>query len=177
MGAALAGLAVLAVRAATRPQSVTVAAAHEAALRAEVRGPGSVESRYPVSIGSRITGTIERVLADVGDNVEQGQLLATLDRAELDARTESARRSVSAARKQVALADANLAKTRADRELARTNRKRSEGLAGAGLISQQTLDESRAGFAAAQATERAGSVAKDTRCSELGRLIAQERLA
>jgi HlyD family secretion protein len=124
-----------------------------------------------------MTGTVERVLVDVGDEVERGQLLATLDRVELDARTESARRSVSAARQQVALADANLAKAHADLGLARSTYKRNQGLASAGLISQQTLDESRAGFAAAEANERAGGVAINARRAEVDGLVAQQRLA
>ena len=169
--------AVIAYRTFTRPTNVRVASVVAGTVREETIGPGTVQSRYSVSLGSRVSGTIDRVLVDVGDEVKKGQLLATLDRTELDARFQSARGAVASARQDVALARANLAKVQSDLDLARLKDERARNLVAPGVIPVEQADEARGAFAAARANERASLAAVDARQAALARLLQEQRVA
>jgi HlyD family secretion protein len=169
--------AVIAYRMLTRPAAVLVGSAVAGTVREQTVGPGTVQSRYSVSLGGRVAGTIDRVLVDVGDEVEKDQLLATLDRTELDARFRSARGAVASAREEVALARANLAKARSDLDLARIKNERATNLVTPGLISVEQADEARGAFLAAEANERASLAAVDARQAALARLVQEQRVA
>jgi RND family efflux transporter MFP subunit len=168
---------VIAYRRVTRPTVVSVGSVVAGAVRPETIGPGTVQSRYSVSLGSRVPGTIDRVLVDVGDEVKKGQLLATLDRTELDARFLSTRGAVASARQDIALARANLAKVRSDLDLARLKDERARNLVKPGVISVAEADEARGAFLAAEANERAGLATVDARQAALARLVQEQRVA
>jgi RND family efflux transporter MFP subunit len=170
-------VAVIAHRMLTRPTAVGVGSVMAGTVHEETIGPGTVQSRYSVSLGSRVAGTIDRVLVDVGDEVKEGQLLATLDRTELDARFRSARGTVASARQDVALARANLAKARSDLDLARLKNERARSLVTPGVISVDQADEARGAFLAAGANERASLAAVDARQAALARLVQDQRVA
>jgi HlyD family secretion protein len=169
--------AVFAYRMLTRPAAVRVGSVMAGPVREETIGPGTVQSRYSVSLGSRVAGTIDRVLVDVGDEVKEGQPLATLERTELDARFRSARGAVASAQQDVALARANLAKARSDLDLARLKNERARNLVTPGVISVDQADEARGAFLAAEANERASLAAVDARQAALARLVQDQRVA
>jgi HlyD family secretion protein len=170
-------VAVFAYRVLTRPATVRIGSAVAGTVREEIIGPGTVQSRYSVAIGSRVAGTIDRVLVDVGDEVQKDQLLATLDRTELDARFRATRGAVASAKQDVALARANLAKARSDLELARIRDERAQNLVGAGVGSVADADDARGAFRAAEANERAARATVDAREAELARLSQEQRVA
>jgi RND family efflux transporter MFP subunit len=168
---------VLGHRAFTRPTAVGVATVAVGTVREETIGPGTVQSRYSVSLGSRVAGTLDRVLADVGDEVKKGQLLATLDRTELEARFQSTRGAVASARQDVALARASLAKARSDLDLARIKDRRARSLVLPGAISAEEADEARGASLAADANQRAALAAVDVRQADLARAVQEQRVA
>jgi HlyD family secretion protein len=176
------GLAVVSVagafafRTITRPATVHVGSAVAGTVAQETIGPGTVQSRYSVSLAFRVAGTIDRVLVDVGDEVHEGQILATLDRTELDARFRATRGAVASARQEIALATANLTKARSDLELARIRDKRAQRLAPA-VISVADADDARGAARAAEANERAARAAVDARQAEMARLAQEQRVA
>jgi HlyD family secretion protein len=161
----------------TRPAEVRVGSVMAGSVREETIGPGTVQSRYSVSLGSRVAGTIDRVLVDVGDEVQKDQLLATLDRTELDARLRAARGAVAGARQDVALAAANRAKARSDLDLARIRDERAQKLVGPGVIPLAEADDARGALGAAEANERAARAAASARAAELARLFQEQRVA
>jgi RND family efflux transporter MFP subunit len=161
----------------TRPTTVQTAVLEIGTVQRETRGPGTVQSRFPVAVGSRVTGILDHVYVDVGDEVKKGQLLATLDRTELEARSASAQRAVASAQQEVALAEANLEKVRSDVSLARANFARAEKLVGPGLMSVADFDQAKAALAAAEASERAARVAVGARKADLARLTQDQRVA
>jgi len=55
---------------------------------AEVMGTGTLEARVKSTVSPKISGRIEKLLADQGDGVTAGQLLFTLDDAELKQQVE-----------------------------------------------------------------------------------------
>jgi HlyD family secretion protein len=164
-------------RALKRPVTIQMSASTTAVVREETRGPGTVQSRFPVSVGSRAAGTLDSVLVDVGQEVQKGQLLATLDRTELEARAQAARRAIDAAQQDVALAEANLDKARSDLELARANHKRNSALVGEGVVSVEIFDQSKAALGAGEANERAARVAIAARKAALARVVQDQRVA
>jgi len=177
IGLVLVLAAILGHRAWTRPITIQVAPTTTGAVREETRGPGTVQSRFPVSVGSRVAGTLESVVVDVGQEVQKGQLLATLDRTELDARAGAARKVVGAAQLDVALAEASLDKARSDLELVRANHKRNSALLQNGAISLETFDQSKAALGAGDANERAARVAVAARKAQLARSVQDQRVA
>ena len=167
----------LAYRMLTRPAAVRVGPVVAGTVREEIFGPGTVQSRYSVSIGSRVAGTIDRVLVDVGDEVEEDQLLAELDRTELEARLRVARDAVTSAEHDLALAKANLAKARADLDLARIRDGRAQSLAGSSTISVAEADDARGALRVAEANERAARASVSAREAALARLSQEEHVA
>ena len=92
--------------------------------------PASVTSERTAEIATRMSGTVLRVLVDVGAQVRAGQALVELDAADVGARVSAAQ---------------------AQRELAERSFQRIENLYKDGAASQQELDQARAGLEAARA--------------------------
>ncbi|MBI2372770.1 MAG: efflux RND transporter periplasmic adaptor subunit [Deltaproteobacteria bacterium] len=167
----------LGYRRATRPVEVRVAAVETGAVRQETMGPGTVQARVSVSVGVRVAGTVERVLVDVGDEVERGQRLAQLDTTELAARLRSARGAVASGRQEVALSRANLAKAQSDRDIAGLRSDRTRSLAAPGVVSVAEADDAFAAFRAAEANVLAARATIDVRLATLARLLDEQRVA
>ncbi|MAG54315.1 MAG: efflux transporter periplasmic adaptor subunit [Halomonas sp.] len=88
-------------------QVATIPLAEADALRREVRLTGRVVARQSVSLAFEPAGRVEAVLAERGDAVEQGEVLARLDTrrlesrlAEVAARSEEASASLALAQRQ-----------------------------------------------------------------------------
>lgn len=92
--------------------------------------PAAVVSERSAEIATRMSGTVERVLVDVGSRVRAGDVLVALDAADIGARVASAQ---------------------AQRELAERSFSRVENLQRDGAASQQELDQAQASVAAARA--------------------------
>lgn len=112
--------------------AVAVVTAETGRVSHDIAVPGTVQARYPITVGSRIAAAVTALHADEGDTVEQGALLARLDDRELRARLDAAQADLELAR----------ANHRRDRELFEKDR---------GLISQSELDASSAAVQAARA--------------------------
>ena len=69
---------------------VQVIAVKQAEIHGRVHGPGTVQSKVPVTVSPKLTGILEKLHADQGDRVRKGQLLAELDAIELKARAAAA---------------------------------------------------------------------------------------
>lgn len=134
-----------------RAVGVPVAVAAPGAVAARVVGPGTLQARVPVTVSARVSSTVVQVLADVGDAVHQGQVLATLDDRDLSARRgvvsgqqESLQRNTEGAR-------AALVKAQADLDLARSKQRRDAELLAQGFVSAAVLEASNAALGSAAA--------------------------
>jgi RND family efflux transporter MFP subunit len=117
---------------------VTTAVAERATLPDVIEASGVVEAWQEASVGSRSTGLpIVAILADVGDTVKNGQVLARLDDSTVVA--------------DVARAEAALVQARAREAEARTNRDRALQLAEKSLLSKQDVLQATTNAAAAEA--------------------------
>jgi HlyD family secretion protein len=117
-----------------------------------VSGPGTVQARVPVTVSSRVAAQVVSLHADHGDLVRRGQLLAVLDDRDLAAKRAAARAAQETVARNIAAAQASLAKSQADLELARSRQRRDAELQAAGFISRSSYDASALGLLAAEAS-------------------------
>lgn len=142
---------------AVRPSlTVTRAAAHQQDWAVTLSASGAVAAWMEASIGARITGLpLTEVLANVGDRVHKGQLLARFDdatvRAELD-QQEAALTQALAAEQQAQASSAQAA----------ANRDRALKIRDSGAISEQDVLQytTAAATAAAQVAQAHAQVAQ-----------------
>ena len=115
-----------AVAATAGKKTVIVVTPTEGASEPEITLPGNIEANQMASIYSRVDGYLKRWYVDIGDHVQEGQVLADVEAPQIDA-------SLRMAQAQLELADANL-------RLAQTNSARSRELFQNRVNSQQELD-------------------------------------
>jgi RND family efflux transporter MFP subunit len=175
-----AGVAALAVAAAAlllRAAPVETHTAAEGIVAVRVTGPGTVEARIPVTLSARITATVAKLHADQGDAVKRGQLLATLDDRELDAKRAAASNAQETIARNVAAAKAAVAKAEAELDLARTKFKRDQDLVRSAYISQSAMDTSAAALRSAEANLDSAKAALAARESEVRGVAHEARYA
>lgn len=113
---------------------------------------GKIEPLSKVEVKSKANGIIKALLADVGDNVNEGQILAELDKEDLQAQVREAKATLDAeeANLQAAIAAEAKARIEADNpelEFARRDYERAQGLFKAKIASQQQLDDADRAYA------------------------------
>jgi RND family efflux transporter MFP subunit len=158
----------------TPPEPVAVEQG-EVALR--VAGPGTVQARVPVTIAARISAQVLSVHADHGERVKRGQLLALLDDRDLAAKQAAALAGREASARNVAAAEASLAKAQAELELARSRHRRDAELYRAAFISQSAYDASAQGLNAAEAAVKNAAALLAAREAEARVVDAEGRYA
>lgn len=105
-----------------------------------------------VKIGTRATGTIDKMMVKVGDPVEKNQLVAQIDSREQEAQVTEARAKLAAAQAElnrveqayplsIKEARYDLALTRARADYLRNNYRRQQKLAERNVISKDTIED------------------------------------
>jgi RND family efflux transporter MFP subunit len=136
--------------------------------------PGTTQAIQETVISARTSGYVRRSLADIGDRVQEGQLLAEIDTPELDQQLAQARQELESARLEVKQAEQNvnraeqdvvqvrqnleqaqaeleqatagLKQTKTNRDLAGVTLARSKNLVAQGIVPRQETDERQAEF-------------------------------
>lgn len=121
------------------------------AVEVRIDGPGTVQARVPVTLSALVSAQVVALHADHGDTVRRGQLLAVLDDREPAARRAAAAAGREAVERNIAAADATLARTAAELELARSRERRDVDLRRSGFISPSAYEASMLGLRAAAA--------------------------
>lgn len=103
-------------------------------------GNGRIEAEE-VHVATKAGGRVERVLIQEGDIVHTGQLLATIDTAELKATYSRTEADLASARQSVAEAKALVYQKRSDLKLAKKELDNAKALFASGSISRQELDK------------------------------------
>jgi len=136
---------------------------------------GTVDANQ-VIVSAKVMGRIEQLNVEEGSHVNQGDLIATLDTAELQAQQQAAQASLESLRSRVSESRANealaqgetssnvvnaravvqstraqLAQAQADMERVQTDQQRTVALADQGVASQQDRDRANADLRSAQA--------------------------
>jgi len=84
------------------PIPITAALVTQGSIAATLVYSGNVQSRAQVNVVPKITGRVEKLYADIGDELRQGEVMAELDRASLDAQVQQAEAAVSVAQARLA---------------------------------------------------------------------------
>src|SRR3979411_610508 len=120
-------------------------------LAKSVVATGKIEPITKVEIKSKASGIVKKLYVEYGDKIKKGQVLAELDREEIQAR-------VAQARAQLDAASASLSGTRADLERAKVDAQgpdvpllkrayvRAQGMAKEGVVSASALDDARKNY-------------------------------
>jgi HlyD family secretion protein len=140
-------------------------------LTATVQATGSINPLTTAPVGSYVSGNVKYIFADFNTRVQAGQVLAQIDPAPFQAQLMTARGNLTAAESNlqnleaslvaahasVTTDEANAAKAKANLQYTMVNARRTDDLFKQGIISndqndltQSTLSENQAGYAAAQ---------------------------
>jgi len=140
------------------PIPVTVTTAESRSITPSLFGIGTVESRYTYRIGPTVAGRIRQVAVQVGDRVQQGQLLGEMDPVDLDDRIAAQGAALKRAESVVQAAEAQVREASARKAYAENQANRYEQLLQARTASEEAVEGKRqerqvteAGLAAARA--------------------------
>jgi HlyD family secretion protein len=158
-----------------RPGELVQVAQGEVEVR--IAGPGTVQARVPLTVSARVSAQVVSLHADHGDLVKRGQLLAVLDDRDLSAKRAAAAAARESNARNVAAAEASVAKAQADLELALNRQHRDADLYRAGFISQSAYDASTLGMKAAEASADNAAALAAARRAEGQVLAAEARYA
>lgn len=127
---------------------ITTATVRRATAPGDLVLPGNIQAFQETGIQARTDGYLRERKVDIGDHVDGGQLLAEIDTPEVDQQLKEAEATFLQAQANEKLAEAR-------QELARTNFRRTQLLAGRGAATPQEVDEGRANVEVAEATVNA----------------------
>jgi RND family efflux transporter MFP subunit len=144
-----------AVNAASAPPAVEVIAVERAPAALALTLPGETAAWYESTIYARVDGYVEKWYSDIGDHVNKGQVLATIETPELDAQLVAVQAKLKADQSLVTArqAEADFAKVTYERWKSSPK----------GVVSEQERDAKKAGSdsAFAQLTEAQAQLGLD----------------
>ncbi|MGB5324572.1 MAG: HlyD family efflux transporter periplasmic adaptor subunit, partial [Pseudomonadales bacterium] len=164
-------LAALVWSLAPQPVLVEAAVASRNSMRVTIEEEGVTRVQHRYIVSAPVAGYLHRIDRDVGETVQAGDVLATLEplpsdvldprrRAEAEARVAAAQASLRSAEQQVAAA-------RADADFASSEYKRKKPLADKGAISAEVLSETESAKRRANAVLQSAKFAVDVARYEL----------
>lgn len=119
-----------------------------------VTATGTIEAVKTVTVGTQVSGIINKLLVDYNSVVKKGQIIAELDKQNLQSQLNSAKA-------QLSQAQANLLSAQSDLAYQKANYQRNKTLYNKGLISANDYEQARLSWQTANATvaERRDAVA------------------
>src|SRR6266704_830906 len=173
---------------ASHPAPVRFYTVAEETARRRIQAVGSLYALEESTLSSEVEGRVAEVLADVGDNVKQGQPLVRLDPEELQFEVERQRGIVRQVRAQLGIGPKDpppsdpqkiASVERADADLFDADQKytRAQQMFRDNLISQQQLDEAASRYQSTKATYTVALQEVDRLKALLVSSEASERLA
>jgi HlyD family secretion protein len=135
-------------------------------LKTTITAAGAVRPVKTVNISPKTPGRLARLLVEQGDRVVKGQVIAEMDRSDLEGRLQEVEGTIAQAKarldrlkegtrtEQVGQAQARLESLNVGLSLSQSRYKRNQGLFETGAISQDSLDAARVAYEQAQAQVR-----------------------
>ena len=142
---------------------VSVVKASAGVIESSLEISGTLAPRSRVAVKPKLSGTIERMLVDIGDPVAMGQTIATIDRREIDAQVDASVAAVAVAKASLDTAEAGLASAVLEHD-------RAKNLFEKGALPRQRLD-------AAETAHRSGVAQRDLATANLAQANAALRRA
>ncbi|MFZ0311702.1 MAG: efflux RND transporter periplasmic adaptor subunit [Candidatus Korobacteraceae bacterium] len=148
---ALVIVAVAATRGGTKIDPIKLAKVERGDLAKSVVATGKITPITKVEIKSKASGIVEKLYVDTGDHVKQGQVLAELDRVEIQAQVNSAKAQLLSSQANLKSAEADETRAKVDAQgvdiptLQRAY-ERAQEMSKDGVVSQATLDDAQRGY-------------------------------
>ncbi len=156
------------------PMTVTVVTAESRPIVRRIVAGGTLRPREEVLIAAEVTGVrILKVLAEVGDQVSEGQVLAVLDGQRLDLLLTQKAADLSRAEAALAQAEALLVEAETSAADADNLLKRAVKLGESGTFAVQAVEDRRTTAATALARAKAQAQAVAVSRAELQRVVAE----
>jgi len=138
-------------RGGTKIDPTKLAKVEKGDLAKSVVATGKVEPITKVEVKSKASGLVKKLYVEYGDKVHQGQLLAQLDKAEIQAGVEQSRASLEAAQANLASAKADYQRAKVDAEgpdvpLLKRAYDRAIGMSKDGIVSTSTLEDAEKNY-------------------------------
>ena len=154
--------------------SITVSAVRPLPLRDRVIVSGLVAAVEEIHVQPLVSGeAVQDLMADVGDMVEAGQVLARLEGAELDLRRSELAANRASVEASIAQAEANLIEARANADEARRVADRAATLRQQGNISTAQADQAASALESAEARVRVAELGIESARAQLAVIDAQ----
>jgi HlyD family secretion protein len=120
-------------------------------LAQSVVATGKIEPITKVEVKSKASGIIKKLLVDAGDRVKKGQLLAQLDKDEIEAEVQQGRAGLQAAEANETSATADFERAKVDAEgpdvpLLKRAYDRAQTMAKDGVVSASALDDAQKNY-------------------------------
>jgi HlyD family secretion protein len=120
-------------------------------LAKSVVATGKVTPITKVEVKSKASGIVKKLMVDSGDRVKKGQLLAQLDKEEIEAQVEQSRAAVQAAEASLTSSEADYERAKVDAEgpdvpLLKRAYDRAIGMAKAGVVSTSVLEDAQKNY-------------------------------
>jgi RND family efflux transporter MFP subunit len=129
--------------------------------------PGETAAWYATTIYARVDGYVGKWFVDIGDHVQEGQVLATIETPELDAELDAARAKLNAAMADVQVREAEARFADSTYQRWKNSPK--------GVVSEQETEDKKAGFEGAQAKLSAAHAQVNLAQGEVDRLKAFQK--
>ena len=120
-------------------------------LAKSVVATGKVTPITKVDVKSKASGIVKKLLVDAGDKVKKGQLLAQLDKVEIEAQVEQSRAALQAAEANLNSSEADYERAKVDAEgpdvpLLKRAYDRALNMAKDGVVSASALDDAQKNY-------------------------------
>ena len=140
------GVAVAFSRGTTKIDPSKLAKVEKGDLAKSVVATGKVEPITKVEVKSKASGIVKKLYVEYGDRVKKGQLLAQLDKIEIEAGVEQARATLEAAQANLKGSEADYERSKVDAEapdvpLLKRSYERNLQMQKEGVVSQSALDD------------------------------------
>jgi HlyD family secretion protein len=147
----IAGGVFAATRGGTKLDPSKLAKVEKGDLAKSVVATGKVEPIVKVEVKSKASGIVKKLLVDAGDRVKKGQLLAQLDKDEIQAQVEQSRAALQAADASLKGAEADYERAKVDAEspdvpLLKRAYERATGMEKAGVVSTSALEDAQKAY-------------------------------
>jgi len=147
----IAGGLIAATRSGTKIDPSKLQKVEKGDLAKSVVATGKVTPITKVEVKSKASGIVKKLLVDYGDKVKKGQLLAQLDKEEIQAQVEQSRAAVEAAEASLTSSEADYERAKGDAEgpdvpLLKRAYERAIGMAKQGVVSTSALEDAQKNY-------------------------------
>lgn len=147
----VAGALIAATTGGTKIDKTKLASVDKGDLAKSVVATGKIEPITKVELKSKASGIVKKLYVEYGDKIKKGQMLAELDREEIQARVAQAKAQLDASTASLNGTRADLERAKVDAEgpdvpLLKRAYERAQGMAKDGVVSVSALDDAQKNY-------------------------------